>query len=224
MSSSEYRIAMPSMSTGRVLRRRRRLRQPHLQPGARRQPVRFPACTPSSSTPPSSARAAAALRDKSQQPGQSGVDPHAGQPLRDRHRAISRFAAHSRRLWRRPTASKSNPKTDSTTSRIAPPTDRRVGDVEHRPPAHRQEVHDVPRSGRATGRSGRPGCPSRRRESCPAHRPPRRHQPPAHPENADHHAGRDQRQHPGVSGGHRERRPRIADQVQVTKSPMIDTG
>ena len=45
-----------------------------------------------------------------------------------------------------------------------------------------------------------------------AHRPPGRHQPPPHPEDADDHTGRDQGQHPGVAGRHREGRTRIAHQ------------
>ncbi len=44
---------------------------------------------------------------------------------------------------------------------------RRIGDVEHRPPADGQEVDDVPAQRvPASGRTGPPGCPSRRRGSC----------------------------------------------------------
>ena len=96
---------------------------------------------------------------------------------------------------------------------MAPPTTDGVGDVEHRPPADRQEVHDM-----AAQRPGRPEeavdqvAHGAAEDHPQPDRPPGRHQPAAHPEDADHHTGRDQRQHPGVSGRHRERGPGIAHQ------------
>ena len=70
---------------GRILHRRRRFRQPHLQPRARRQPVRL-------ARPGTIDLDAAVLGERcggrarqAEQPRQPGVDTHTRQPLGNRH-------------------------------------------------------------------------------------------------------------------------------------------
>ena len=90
---------------------------------------------------------------------------------------------------------------------------RRIGDVEHRPPADGQEVDDVPAQG-----SRRAEEPVDQVSHCAAQDhpqadgPPGRHQPATHPDDPDHDRAGDQRQHPRVAGGHRERGTGIAHQ------------
>ena len=185
----------------------------------------LPACTPSSSTPPSSAIAAAALRDT---PSRRATPASTRMPASPSGTGIDRWAISSSTPSAGSSAASSSlPLVGSPTAdgvevvaedrqhhqQDCPTDHRRVRDVEHRPPADRQKVHDV-----AAQRSG---CPEeaidqvahRAAEDHPqADRPPGRHQPSAHPEDPDHHGARDQRQQPGVAGSHRERGTRIADQ------------
>ena len=175
----------------------------------------LPAGAPSRSTPPSSASAAAAVRDRPSSRASAGVDPHSGQALGDRHRplVISRSGASSPLTCACPTVSKSKPNSDKRTSRIAPPTTAGSATLNtgHQP---------IDRKSTTWPRSG-PGAPEEpvdevaqrpAEDHAEPDRPPRRDQSAAHPDDADHHTGRDQRQHPGVAGGHRERRAGIAHQ------------
>ena len=174
---------------------------------------------------------------QSQQPRQTGVDAHARQSLGDGHRTVSQHAPLllivapcivagatqlrsasrrtpvSRSALRRPTVSKSKPKIDSTTSKMAPPTTDGSATLKtgHQPTDKKSTT--CPRSGPGARKNRSTRLPVAPPRIIPqSHRPPRRHQPPSHPEDADHHTGRDQRQHPGVSRRHRERGPRVTHQ------------
>ena len=225
---------MPSMSTGGFSSgagASGRLTSSHA-PAARRSDL--PTGAPSSSTPPASASRGRRGAGQAEQPGQPGVDAHARQPLGDRHRTGRHQDGSARRRVRacRVVCSAPAARLCRRAVRPAPPGGvevvaeqrqphqqdrpthhRRVGDVEHRPPADGQEVDDV-----AAQRARRAEEPvdqvaERTAEDHPQpERPPRRDQPPSHPGDADHHTGGDQRQHPGVAGGHRERGAGVAHQ------------
>ena len=210
MSSSEYRIDMPSISTGVFSTRRRRFRQPHLQPRAGRELVGL-------------ARAGAVEIDTTvfgqrrgsgprqpEQPRQPGVDAHPRQTFGDRHRAsrhsdaVALAAAHRVEV---------KPEQRQRDEQDRPAHNRRVGNVEHRPPSDGQEIHDM-----ALQRPRRPEEPVHQiahgaaEDHAETDRPPRRDQPAAHPDDPEDHTGRDQREYPGVAGGHRERGTGVADQ------------
>ncbi len=115
--------------------------------------------------------------------------------------------------WRLPTVSKSNPNSDNTTSRMAPPTTDGSATLNtgHHPMDRKSTTW--PRSGPGDRKNRSTRLPIAPPRIMPEpERPPRRHQPTAHPDDADDHARGDQREHPGVAGGHRERRTRVAHQ------------
>ena len=79
----------------------------------------LPAGVPSRSTPPSSASAAAAVRDS---PSSRASPASTRIPASPSGTGINRVATMPALALRRPTVSKSNPNSDNATSRIAPPT------------------------------------------------------------------------------------------------------
>ena len=183
----------------------------------------LPAGAPSRSTPPSSASAAAAVRDSPSSrarpastrmpasPSGTGIERVVITSTRRADRAGRRASGLGRP--RLPTVSKSKPNSDNTTSRIAPPTTAGSATLNtgHQPIERKSTTW--PRSGPGERKNRSTRLPSAPPRIMPEpERPPRRHQPPAHPDDADHHAGGDQRQHPGVAGGHRERRAGVAHQ------------
>ena len=210
MSSSEYRIVHAFDLDGRILHRRRRFRQPHLQPRTRRQLVGLARAGAVDVDAAVLGQRGGGRPGQAEQPRQPGVDAHSRQPLGDRHRAgrhydVVGLAAADR------IEVKTEQRQDNQQDR--PAHHGRVGDVEHRPPADGQEIHDM-----ALQRSRRAEEPVDQvahraaEDHAEADGPPRRDQPPAHPDDADHHTGGDQREDPGVAGGHRERGAGVAHQ------------
>ncbi len=197
----------------------------------------FPACTPSSSTPPSSASAAAALRDSPSsraspastrmpaRPSGTGIErsviscsvaPSAGL-IRLSARAAVRAPAYGVEV-------EAEDRQHDQQDRAA--DHRRVGDVEHRPPADRQEVHDMS--------AQRPGRPEEAidqvahgaAEDHPEARPPTRATPAAGPSRRCRPPHR-----VAISVSIQvypvaieNAAPELRTKVQVTVSPMIDTG
>ena len=195
-------------------------------PAVRRSDL--PTATPSTSTPPCSASRRRRRSRQPEQTGQPGVDAHAGQPLGDRHRAGRHppppsppYAAAAIAAVHGPTSirvaadpvSKSKPNNDNPTSRIAPPTTAGSATLNtgHHP-MERKSIDVALQRPRPAEESVDQVAERTAEDHAEPQRPPRGHQPPAHPDDADHHAGGDQREHPGVAGGHRERGARIAHQ------------
>ena len=155
-----------------------------------------------------------------QQPRQAGVDAHTGQALGDWHRPLGHQAVSALRRWRssprgrRPIGVEVVIRTaTSPTSRMAPPTTAGSATLNtgHQPMERKSTTW--PRSG--PGRAEEPVdevAQGTAEDHAQPERPPRRDQPAAHPDDADHHADGDQGQHPGVAGCHRERRAGVADQ------------
>ena len=171
----------------------------------------LPARAPSTSTPPSSASVATAVRDS---PSSRASPASTRIPASPSGTGIDGVVVTLDALGLA-AADRIEVETEQRqgNQQDRPADHRRIGHVEHRPPADRQEVDDMPpqRSRRAEEPVDQVAHRAAE-DHAEADRPPRRHQPPAHPDDADHHAGGDQREHPRVAGGHRERGAGVAHQ------------